>query len=75
MIDTRYAITALLILVLVLALASAALAAEMGDLTGRDFGEHHSLHAQTMGFDGDHNPGVHHQGFSGWTEHHAGHTH
>lgn len=27
----------------------------------------HVVHcAQTMGFTGTHNPGVHHQGFSGW---------
>ena len=49
----RYAITALLALVLIVALAGPVFAADASDLTGRDFGEHHSLHAQTVGFDGD----------------------
>lgn len=36
--------------------------------TGRDFGAHHSAHAIEMaGFTGDHNPGVHHTGYAGWT--------
>lgn len=71
----RCASTALLALVLVVALAAPAFAADTADLTGRDFGEHHSLHAQTMGFDGDHDPGVHHEGFPGWAERHGGHVH
>lgn len=30
----------------------------------------HVVHcAQTMGFTGTHNPGVHHRGFSGWEQH------
>jgi hypothetical protein len=33
--------------------------------TGSDFGRHVAHCAQTMGFDGTHNPGMH-QGFSGW---------
>jgi len=33
--------------------------------TGREFGQHVSACAQTMGFDGTHNPGVH-EGFAGW---------
>ena len=33
--------------------------------TGRDFGRHVSDCAQTMGFNGTHNPGMH-RGFSGW---------
>ena len=34
--------------------------------SGREFGQHVSMHAQDMGFSGDHNPGVHHRGFSPW---------
>lgn len=33
------------------------------------FGEHVVHCAQQMGFSGDHNPGVHHQGFSNWQDH------
>lgn len=33
--------------------------------TGRDFGQHVVMCAQGMGFDGQHNPGMHH-GFAGW---------
>lgn len=32
---------------------------------GMDFGQHVAECAQTMGFDAEHNPGMHH-GFSGW---------
>ena len=35
------------------------------DATGAEFGWHVSECAQTMGFSGDHNPGMH-QGFAGW---------
>jgi hypothetical protein len=35
------------------------------DITGRDFGQHVRTCAQTMGFSGDHNPGMH-AGFAGW---------
>ncbi|MDF1596789.1 MAG: hypothetical protein P1T08_11985 [Acidimicrobiia bacterium] len=31
-----------------------------------NFGSHVSQHAQDHGFSGTHNPGVHHQGASGW---------
>lgn len=33
------------------------------------YGEHVAHCAQSMGFDGTHNPGVHHRGFSGWQQH------
>lgn len=33
--------------------------------TGQDFGQHVRTCAQTMGFSGTHNPGMHH-GFAGW---------
>lgn len=36
-----------------------------------DYGQHVRMCAQDMGFDGSHNPGVHHQGKSGWE---PGHT-
>jgi len=54
-------------LVLTLVLAAPALAATGADGAGQDFGQHHATHAQEMGgFTGDMNPGVMHQGFSGW---------
>ena len=34
-----------------------------------DFGQHVRTCAQTMGFDGQHNPGMH-QGFHGWSPEH-----
>lgn len=46
----------------ILAIAAPASAAEAN---GRDFGQHVRTCAQTMGFTGDHNPGMH-QGYSGW---------
>jgi hypothetical protein len=33
--------------------------------TGRDFGGHVVMCAQAMGFNGQHNPGMH-RGFAGW---------
>jgi hypothetical protein len=55
----------------VLALAAPALAVDTGaGGAGRDFGQHHAMHAQEMGgFTGQENPGVMHQGFAGWAEH------
>jgi len=38
--------------------------------TGRDFGDHVVHCAQTMGFDGQHNPGMH-QGFAGFDPTHT----
>lgn len=35
-----------------------------------DFGQHVRTCAQTMGFDGEHNPGLH-QGFNGWSPEHT----
>lgn len=49
-------------LVAVTALAAPAIAVEPGS----DYGRHVVHCAQVMGFSGDHNPGVHHQGFAGW---------
>ena len=46
-------------LVLTPAIASA------GTGTGQEFGQHVRECAQTMGFNGTHNPGMHH-GFAGW---------
>ncbi len=61
----RIVAAAVLALLLALGAVSPAFAA-----TGREFGEHHSQHAKTMGgFTGDHNPGVHHRGYSGWHHH------
>lgn len=56
---------------LALALSAPALAVDTGaGGAGRDFGQHHAAHAQEMGgFTGEMNPGVMHQGFSGWAEH------
>lgn len=40
-----------------------------------DFGQHVRTCTQTMGFDGTHNPGRHHQGKSGWDPSHECHMH
>lgn len=57
------------VLVAILALAVAVPAFATGASgAGADFGIHHATHAQEMGgFTGVENPGVMHQGFSGWT--------
>jgi len=39
------------------------------DATGRDYGHHVAHCAQTMGFDGTHNPGMH-RGYAGWSPMH-----
>ncbi len=40
----------------------------------RHFAEHVRMHASDTGFSGSHNPGVMHQGFSGWdASHHDQH--
>lgn len=38
--------------------------------TGRHFAEHIRMHASDGAFSGTHNPGVMHQGLSGWDAHH-----
>jgi hypothetical protein len=55
------AVTAIAAATLVLAAPTAA----MADTTGSQFGQHVRVCAQTMGFNGDHNPGMHH-GYAGW---------
>jgi hypothetical protein len=45
--------------------AGASTASGQSAPTGSEFGHHVAECAQTMGFDGTHNPGMHH-GFSGW---------
>jgi hypothetical protein len=53
--------------VLTLAIAAPAMAATGADGAGQAYGLHHAAMAQEMGgFTGDMNPGVMHQGFSGW---------
>lgn len=62
----RIAILALTV-VAVLAVSAPAFATGAGG-AGGDFGQHHAAMAQEMsGFTGTMNPGVMHQGFSGWT--------
>lgn len=39
--------------------------------TGSDFAEHVRTCEAAMGFSGEHNPGVMHQGFSSWSEMHG----
>jgi hypothetical protein len=52
---------------LALAVAAPAFAVNGSGGAGRDFGQHHANHAREMGgFTADMNPGVMHQGFSGW---------
>ncbi len=64
----RMIVFGLLAVVLVLALASPAFAATAADGAGQVFGQHHAGMAQDMGgFTADMNPGVMHQGFSGWS--------
>lgn len=41
------------------------------DGAGRDYAEHVRICQQEMGFSGTHNPGVMHQGFSGWDPAHT----
>jgi hypothetical protein len=54
-------------LALTLAFAAPAMAATGAGGAGKAYGQHHAAMAQEMGgFTGDHNPGVMHQGFSGW---------
>jgi hypothetical protein len=49
-------------------LALAAPAAAVADsASGRQFGQHVRVCAQTMGFTGEHNPGMHH-GYAGWND-------
>lgn len=50
-------------------LTLAALGASAQTAVAGEYGEHVVHCAQTMGFDGTHNPGVHHRGFSGWQQH------
>jgi hypothetical protein len=50
-----------------LALASPAVATAAG--SGADLGQHVRDCAQSMGFDGVHNPGMHH-GYAGWDPSH-----
>lgn len=60
-----------LAMLLVLAFASPAFAVNGSGGAGRGFGQHHAEHAREMGgFTGEMNPGVLHQGFAGWEEHH-----
>ena len=54
--------TAAVAATLVIAVPTTALASTP---TGADYGQHVRVCAQTMGFTGEHNPGMH-QGFSGW---------
>lgn len=39
--------------------------------TGREYSEHVRACQQAMGFTGTHNPGVMHQGYSGWDPSHT----
>lgn len=39
--------------------------------SGRDYADHVRACQQEMGFSGTHNPGVMHQGFSGWDPAHT----
>jgi hypothetical protein len=56
------ATTAALAAALVITLPTAAFASTA---TGAEYGQHVRSCAQTMGFTGEHNPGMH-DGFSGW---------
>jgi hypothetical protein len=51
----------------VMTFAGSGAATAAGD--GQDYGQHVNTCAQTMGFDGTHNPGMH-TGFAGWDPSH-----
>lgn len=57
--------TVLLPFAVTVLLAAPAVAQAQPAQAGPGFGQHVSQCAQTMGFDGDHNPGMHH-GLSDW---------
>lgn len=63
---TRAAVAVVVLGVLGVASASSASAS-----SGRDFAEHVRACQEAMGFNGEHNPGVMHQGFAGWHEGHG----
>jgi len=50
---------------LVVGLSLTVTAMRAGASTGHDYGHHVAACARTMGFNGTHNPGMHH-GFAGW---------
>lgn len=64
-------IAALITVAASLLAVSAAVPARADDATGRHFAERVRMHASEMGMSGSHNPGVMHQGFSGWGDHHS----
>jgi hypothetical protein len=67
-IEMRRVSTIIATLALALAFAAPAMAATGADGAGQAYGQHHAAMAQEMGgFSGTMNPGVMHQGFSGWT--------
>lgn len=63
-----HAQAALLATPLVALVLTAAPAAALDDVPN-PYADHVVHCAQDMGFTGSHNPGVHHQGFSGWQPH------
>lgn len=64
----RLATTIAAALIVVALSAGSASAADGG---GRDYAEHLRMCQQSMGFSGTHNPGVMHQGRSGWDPDHT----
>jgi hypothetical protein len=64
----RLATTTAAALIMVVVSAGTAFAA---DGTGRDYAEHVRMCQRSMGFSGTHNPGVTHQGYSGWDPDHV----
>ena len=64
----RLATTTAAALIVVALSAGSASAADGG---GRDYAEHLRMCQQSMGFSGTHNPGVMHQGRSGWDPDHT----
>ncbi len=59
---TRLLVAAAMVATVILGTAAGASAS---DDSGRAYGQHVATCAQTVGFDADHNPGMH-QGFAGW---------
>ncbi len=61
---TRYAAITGVVIVVGVSTPAVALAAQPSP-SGGSFGQHVSTCAQTMGFNGEHNPGMH-RGFADW---------
>lgn len=67
----RFVLRSVCAAVIILVGSAVPAAAQETAASGRPFGEHVSHCAQTMGFSGHHNPGMH-RGITGWDHHTCG---